>query len=179
MGLRHTLQLCHTPLRPRHIHTQGASPGVRQHQHRIAAAQRRRQRLDPALQRGDLAPLEHGGIGLGDQARRQVVILSRQRVMDSIIRRARIRVPAGRPTMEHGHQVGPLGLQAGTEEVMEQAVIAVPASLIIQRNEEQVGALQRRQGLLRRPLLILQEGVAKGRGQPLQDSGAEQERAHR
>ena len=51
--------------------------------------------------------------------------------------------------MEGGDRLGAgLAGQPGAQRVGEQLVIAVPAPLVVQRHQEQVGPLQRLEGLL-------------------------------
>ena len=81
-------------------------------------------------------------------------------------------VPGGRGPVQLLHPLGPLLLEADTEQVGEQPVVAPPAPHLVQRVQEQVGPL----GLLEQLLAV---GPAGHRGtqrprQPLQDRGLQQ-----
>ena len=68
--------------------------------------------------------------------------------------------PGARPPVERSDQASLLGPQACTKHVREQVVVAVPAPTIIERDDEQVCALER----LERALAVVSagHGVAQG-----------------
>jgi hypothetical protein len=67
-----------------------------------------------------------------------------------------------------------LGLvQAGPEQVGEQVVVAPPAALLVQRDQEQAGTLHPLQHLL--AVGPAGDGVAQPAAQPLQHRGLQQE----
>ena len=63
------------------------------------------------------------------------------------------------------------------EHVGEEVVVAVPVAPVIQRDEEEVAALQGRQP--RAAARLAGDGVAQRAAQPVQDGGVQQEAAHR
>jgi hypothetical protein len=64
--------------------------------------------------------------------------------------------------------------QALAEHVPEQLVISIPPSLAIERNQEEIGSLQRLQDCL--PILPARERVAQRAAQALENRGLEQKR---
>ena len=59
--------------------------------------------------------------------------------------------PGGRVAVQHRHTVGICVLETGAQQVGEQAVVAPPASFLVQGNQEQVGPLDLLQGGLAAP----------------------------
>jgi hypothetical protein len=87
------------------------------------------------------------------------------------------REPGGGPPVQPGHPLGaPLLPLAHPQQVGEQAVVAVPAALPVQGNQEQVGPLE----VLEQLLAVRAAGdrVAERAAQALEDRGVEQETPH-
>jgi hypothetical protein len=57
----------------------------------------------------------------------------------------------------------------GVQNVREEVVVAVPAAAVVERDHEQVGAVQRLEHGL--PAVLAGDGVAQGAAQPVQDGG--------
>ena len=89
-----------------------------------------------------------------DQIGRQLVVSALQGVVDRRVQHRRAMggdrggVPGRRPTVQHGDRGVHRRGEPGTQHVGEQSVVAVPAPLRIERNQEEVGALEP----LKRPL---------------------------
>ena len=66
-------------------------------------------------------------------------------------------------------------LQALAQQVGEQVVVAVPAALVVKRDDKQVAALNGLQRRLAGPGVRLQHGIAQRAAQPVKDGGAQQE----
>ena len=76
--------------------------------------------------------------------------------------------------MQLGHELRLAPLQLGPEELREQVVEAVPAAVVVEREQEEVRARERVQR--RRGALGVQDGVAERRAEPLEHRGAQHER---
>ena len=85
-------------------------------------------------------------------------------------------VPFAGPVVERRDFLRMLGAQAASEEFGEKGMVAVPETMIVQPEEEQVPVLQRFDHVLAVP--AAGEHVAQGRGQPVQDGRFHQELAH-
>jgi hypothetical protein len=83
-------------------------------------------------------------------------------------------VPGARPPVQDRRQRRLGHPQLVLEQLAEQVVVAVPGTLIVQRDQEEVGALQPVEDPGRVP--ALGDGVAQWRRQSLQDRRAPQER---
>ncbi len=78
--------------------------------------------------------------------------------------------------MQVGQVVRPLLQQVRAQDVAEQVVVAVPLPTVVERYDEQVGALQRLEhGPAAAPA---GHGVAERAAEPLEDRGVEQEPAY-
>jgi hypothetical protein len=51
-------------------------------------------------------------------------------------------VPGARPAVQFGHTLEPLLQQAGMQHVRKEMVVAIPASVVVERDHEQVRSLQ-------------------------------------
>jgi len=100
----------------------------------------------------------------------------RQGVADRLVDQPVLFGPDGGPTVKLRQPRGLGPLQLGTEEVAEQVMEAVPAALLVQGNQERVGALQ----LLEQILAVGPAGdrVTERTAEPLQDRGLQQEPPH-
>ena len=84
-------------------------------------------------------------------------------------------VPAAGPAMQIGDFLGPLIEQAGLQHVREQVVVAVPVAPVVQRDQEQVRAVQLLEGDL--AVMSAGHGVAQRAAQPVQQTGAQKKGA--
>src|SRR5918996_729180 len=97
-----------------------------------------------------------------------------QRVADSVVDQTVLLTPAGGSAMQIRY-LSRLGLlQLRAEEIGEEVMEAIPAALLVERDEEQVGALKAFQRVL--PIVAAGDGVAQWTAEPFQDRGLEQER---
>ena len=85
-------------------------------------------------------------------------------------------VPVAGAAVQLGHVAGPLVEQMSLQDVAEQVVVAVPAAVVVERDEEQVLPVQRWQH--GPPVGPAGDRVAERAGEPVQDRGLEQEGAH-
>ena len=85
-------------------------------------------------------------------------------------------VPPAGGAVEVGHPVRLLGGQTSAEGVGEQVVVAVPATLVVEGDDEQVVALQRLEHRL--PVGRTRERVAQRAGHLVQEGRLEHEAAH-
>jgi hypothetical protein len=99
-----------------------------------------------------------------------------QGVPDAVVDQAVLFAPGGRPSMKLRHRVRMGPPETGPQEIAEQMMEAVPATLLVEGNEEQVGAFQLFEHLL--AIGIPGESVAELAAEPLQDGGPEQEGPH-
>ena len=86
-------------------------------------------------------------------------------------------VPRARPPVQRRDLVGLLCQQMRAENVGKEVVVAIPEAPVVQRDDEEVAALQGLQP--RRASLLVGDGVAQWAVQPVQDGGPEQEAADR
>ena len=102
-----------------------------------------------------------------------VEVLGRERVPDRVRDEVVGGVPVAGPPVQVRHLVGVLGEQACVQHVGEQVVVAVPGALRVERDDEEVAALE----VLQHPGAVGAAGdrVAQGAGEPVEDGGAEQE----
>ena len=110
----------------------------------------------------------------GDQGRRLGERSGRAGVADGLVEVAGLLMPGGGPLVQGRHQPRLGGGELQAEQLGEQVVVAIPVAAVVERHQEQVGAFQ----LLQQPrrAVPLQDGVAQGARQALQDRGAQQER---
>jgi hypothetical protein len=102
-----------------------------------------------------------------DQPRGPRGVPGGQRVSDGVVDRAVLLVPGGRGVVQHRQPLGPLLPETGAEQVGEQVVVAPPAAYLVERHQEQVGALDLFQQLL--AVAAVGDRVAQRPGQPLED----------
>ena len=125
-------------------------------------------------QRGLLpAPGAVAGTAELDQVRRSLEVLGGQRVADRLGRLAVLLVPRARPPVQVRHLVGLLVQQARLQHVGEEVVVAIPLAAVVERDQEQVAALQRLQHGL--AAVLAGDGIAQRAAQPVQDGGLQQE----
>ena len=82
-------------------------------------------------------------------------------------------VPVARPTVEDRDAVGLLVLEARPEHVGEELVIAIPLAAVVERDQEQVCAIERLKHRL--AARLTGHGIAQRACQPVQDRRVQQE----
>ena len=92
---------------------------------------------------------------------------------DRLGRLAVLLVPLARPPVQARNVVGLLVQQVRVQDVGEELVIAIPPAAVIERDQEQVPPLQRRQRGL--ATALAGDGIAQRAAQPVQDGGLQQE----
>ena len=122
-----------------------------------------RQRPHPGQQHAVLPGAAHLRKRFLHQVGGTVEVLGRERVPDRIRDEVVGGVPGAGPPVQVRHLVGVLGEQARAEDVGEQVVVAVPGALGVERDEEEVAALE----VLQRPGAVgaAGDGVAQGAGE--------------
>jgi hypothetical protein len=70
-------------------------------------------------------------------------------------------------------------VEALAQQLREEVVITVPAPLMVQRHQEQVGAVQRLQGGLPGRRGVVHDGITERTAQALEDGGPQQKRLDR
>ncbi len=108
---------------------------------------------------------------------RVVDVASVERVSDRLDREAMLGIPRARATMQVGNEVRGISLELGQQQIAKQVVVAEPRSVLVERDHEQVRALQLPQDLL--AVVAFGDGIAQRSGQPREDGGAHQEMADR
>ena len=83
------------------------------------------------------------GMASSTRSAARVEVPAGQRVADRLGALAVLLVPVARPPVQVGHLVGLLVEQAGPQHVGEQVVVAVPLAAVVERDEEQVAAVER------------------------------------
>ena len=131
------------------------------------------ERLEPAQQRGLLSTPAQCGHGQLDQVRRSGKVLGGQRVADRLGPLAVLLVPRARPPVQVGNVLGLLVQQVRAQHVRKEVVVAIPPAAVVERDHEQVPALQRLQHGL--PAVLAGDGIAQRAAQPVQDGGLQQE----
>ena len=105
-----------------------------------------------------------------------LVIAAGDRVPYGIAQQPVVGEPAAGRGVQLADPVGMPGSQTGTQCVGEQVVVAIPPALVVERDDEQVLALEGLQHQL--TVGAPSQGVAKPAGQLVEHGGVEQERAH-
>ena len=106
-----------------------------------------RQRPHPGQQQAVLPGAAQLRQRLLHQVGGTVEVLGGERVPDRVRDEAVSGVPVAGPLVQIRHLVGVLGEQACVQDVGEQVVVAVPGALGVERDEEEVAALE----VLQRP----------------------------
>jgi hypothetical protein len=146
-------------------------PGIPNAQHGPDPDQLIGERLEPATRRGLLSSLAHGRDRKLNQVGRALKVLGAQRVADRLRRIAVVLVPLARPPMKLRDAVGLLVRQARPKNVGEELVVAIPAAAEVERDQEQVAAIERLQHEL--ATALAGDGIAQRAAQPVQDGGLE------
>ena len=142
-------------------------------QHRSDLEQLAGKRLEPPAQGGLLSSLPHRRVRELHQVRRPLEVLSGQRVADGFGPIAVLLIPLGGPPVQVGGGVGLLVQQARLEHVGEQVVIPIPVATVVERDQEEVPAIQGLQHRLATGLAG--HGIAQRTAQPDEDRGPQQE----
>ena len=111
-----------------------------------------------------------------DQIGRAIEVIAGDRVDNSVGEQAVFGVPAAGGPVQPGHPVRVLGEEAGAECVSEQVVVAVPLALVVERDDEQVPALEDLQRLA--AVVAAGKRVAQRSGQLREQRGVEEEPAN-
>ena len=111
----------------------------------------------------------------GDEVGRLVDVARADRVADGVVDRALGQVPGGRPPVQLGHVVRRREGQLVLQQLAEEVVVAVPLAAVVERHEEEVGALQLGQHARRAGRAG--HRVAQGTREPAQHRGPQQELA--
>ena len=134
------------------------------------------QRGEPVAKRAVLASPAQVGQAELDEVGGVLVVAARDRVPHGIVQQPVLREPAAGRGVQLGGPVGMAGCQAGAQRVGEQVVIPVPPALVVERDDEQVLALE---GLEHRLTVgATGQGVAEASGQLVEHGAVEQERAN-
>ena len=134
------------------------------------------QRDQPVAQGAVLAPPAQVGQGELDEVGGVLVVAARDRVPYGVGQQPVLGEPSAGRGVQLGDPVGVPGSQPGTQRVGEEVVVAVPPALVVERDDEQVLALE---GLQHRLTVgATGQGVAEAAGQLVEHGGVEQERAY-
>ena len=134
------------------------------------------QRLEQAAHGGVLAVPLQLRRGQLDERRRPLGVPGGHRVANRLRPVVVGLAPVAGPPVELGDELRRLVQQVGPQHVGEEVVVPVPAAAVVERDEEQVGPLQRLEP--GRAAVLAGHGVAQRAGQPAQHRGLEQEGAH-
>jgi hypothetical protein len=108
-----------------------------------------RQRGEPGRDGGALGAPPHLLLEvLLDELGRAGGVAPGQRVPDGVVGQAVLGVPLRRRAVQLRHAVRVLGLQVGAEQIGEEVVVAPPPALLVERDQEQAGPLDRLEQLL-------------------------------
>src|SRR5215212_324278 len=107
-----------------------------------------------------------------DQQPRALVVSGRDGLPDRPLEVASTLQPHARPFAQGGHQVGLAARELVEQQLGEEMVVAVPLSLLVQRNHEQVGAGELAQESAR--TLPTRDRIAQRASHRPQDRGLEQ-----
>ena len=133
------------------------------------------QRDQPVAKGAVLASSAQVGQGELDEVGGVLVVAARDRVPYGIGQQPVLGEPSAGRGVQLGDPVGMPGSQTGTQRVGEEVVVAVPPALVVERDDEQVLALE---GLEHRLTVgAAGQGVAETAGQLVEHGGVEQERA--
>ena len=110
------------------------------------------------------------------QAHRALDIIGRSRMAEGLEHQVIVFIPLAGMDMQFGDPSrGETLPQPFAKQISKEVVIAVPASLVVLRDDEQVGALDIFQGCLPGNGWVEQNGIAKRPAQAIKDRCAQQE----
>lgn len=133
------------------------------------------QRGQPLAQGPVLASSAQVGQGELDEVGGVLVVAARDRVPHGVVEQPVLGEPSAGRGVQPGDTVGPRGRGTGTQRVGEEVVVAVPPALVVERDDEQVLALEDLEHLL--TVGSPGDRVAETAGQLIEHDGVEQERA--
>jgi hypothetical protein len=135
-----------------------------------------RESRQPSLQQRALVAAEGLAQVLFDQSRRPRPIPRPQGMVDRLVDQPVLLAPFGGPPVQlrQPRALGPL--QPSAEQIGEQVMEAVPAALLVQRDQEQVGALDPLQDVL--AIGISSDRAAERAAESLEDGASEQKRPY-
>ena len=120
---------------------QGETPRVRHAELRVARHGSKGQRVEPTAYRAQLTGVEVTQRGVGYENGGVAEIARLERVPDGLDVIAPALVPRRRPSVQTRDLDRMAHRQPRTEDLREQRVIPVPAALVVERDDEQVGTL--------------------------------------
>jgi hypothetical protein len=135
-----------------------------------------REHREPALQDDGLSAAEGLAKVLLHESRRPCPVAGRQDMPNRVVDQAVPFVPGCGSAMQLRFLSSLDPVQPGAEEIAEQVMEAVPAALLVQGDQEQVGALECLEHVL--AVGIAGDRVTKRAGETLEDRRPEQERPH-
>lgn len=104
------------------------------------------------------------------------VVAARDRVPHGILQQPVLGKPTGGGGMQPTYPTAAPGRQTGTQSIGEEVVVAVPPPLVVERNDEQVPALE---GLQHRLTVgTTSQGIAETIGHLLEHTRVKQKLAH-
>ncbi len=92
----------------------------------------------PAEDRRHLTAGERDPSGLLDQIRSPLEIPGGQGVAHRFGNKTVLLIPCTRPAVQLRHELGDLALRALAQQIGEQAMVTIPAALVIEGNDEEV-----------------------------------------
>ena len=118
------------------------APGVRRAELGMAADDLRRQGVEPPPHGAQLARVDVPARGDRDDPARALEIARSEGVVDRLVVIALLLVPGRRSRVQLGDLVGMERPQPGAEDLGEERVVAIPAPLVVERDDQEVRALQ-------------------------------------
>ena len=134
-----------------------------------------RQRRQPVQHRPHGAPKEQRHPLPRKQTLGAVQVLGRRCVVKRLQLQAVVFVPDAGPDVQAGDFVGILLLQPLPQQLTEEMMIPIPAPVVVQGDDEEVGAIEVGQDLLPGSGGVRYERIAQRAAQPVEDGGAQQE----
>ena len=123
--------------------------------------------LQPAEEQCILSRAPNLGHGQFHEVRGAVIVQGGKCVYNRFRGHAPALIPAAGSLMQQRNLPRPFAEQAGPKHIGKEAVIAVPFAPVVQRNDKQVGTLQRLEHVA--PVLAAGHGVTKRTGQPVKN----------
>ena len=131
------------------------------------------QSIQPAPHRAQLARVEVPARGGGDEQARALEVAREERMADRLVVVPVRLVPGRRSGVQLGDLAGVERSQPGAQDLGKERVVPIPASLVVERDDQEVGALE----LLEARLAFgySGDGIAQRTAQAVKDRGAQQE----
>ena len=149
-------------------------PGERYGQHRSGVQRRFGKPRRPPVPGGHLEVPVHRPPGALEQADRTIVVPRRTCLVDRLAYGPVGFEPGARAAVPFAHRVAQAPSRLGAEHVGEQGVEAVPAPLVVEADEEQVGAFEALEHL--GAVVATRHGVARRRAESIEHRYVEKER---